>query len=119
MQSMRLFEIGFKDSPRQSGYVDKFYIAGETAEDVIEKARQWMLDDHREWWQTDGRAMKIAELLDDEVKNWEEETDEWAERRIAENPALMAALSKAEEVYEADVANRVLAKVLDVGTLIV
>ena len=50
MKEMRLFEIGFKDRPANTGYSHKLYVGADTAEDAIIKAREWVISDIDEWW---------------------------------------------------------------------
>ena len=88
MKEMRLFEIGFKDAPHNTGYSYKTNVGADNAEDAIIKAREWVIGDIDEWWYTD-----------------EELTPEKEEKE------------KQKEIERLN--NLLLARVQDIGTLIV
>ncbi len=68
MKEMRLFEIGFKDNPRDTSYSEKFHVAAETAEQAIEKGRQWLGEDFDRWWEEDGQYDEDLEQTKDEYR---------------------------------------------------
>jgi len=52
MKEMRLFEVGFKEKPHNTGYSYKTYVGADKAENAIIKAREWVIGDIDEWWYT-------------------------------------------------------------------
>ncbi len=68
MKEMRLFEIGFKDRPRDTSYSEKFHVAANTAEEAIEKGRAWLGEDFDRWWEEDGQHEKDLEQTEEEYR---------------------------------------------------
>lgn len=101
MKEMRLFEIGFKEKAQHTGYEEKVNVAAENAREAEEKARAWVLEKHTEWWVEDG--------YDEEVEYRKENGEDTS----------LPAMDKAREDALDRVRNFLLAKLYDIGTLIV
>ena len=117
MKEMRLFEVGLKERQGKSGYDEKVNVAANDAEESIAKARQWVVDNIYSWWnENDGRKDMIFSVYsDDDTVSEGEMTD-------SEILASEKYQAEAEKVFDEELArakNMLLAKVLDIGTLIV
>ena len=116
MKRMRLFEIGFKDKPHQVSYTHKLYIAAVSASQAVIRARRWMIEDHNTWWEEEGRICEMADIWPASLDNM---TDEQLEKEFEINEDYMAELSKRMMAVEDDLRNMVLAKLLDIGEVII
>ena len=101
MKEMRLFEVGLKNRPRDTSYSYKYNVAAEDAHDAEDKVRGFILEDHIAWWEEDGRVMAEEEMEAD-----------------GEEPTVSALDNRLREQLE-DLKSLCLAKLYDVGTLIV
>ena len=122
MKEMRLFEIGFKEKPYHTSYSEKFYVAAGDAEEALEKAKAWIDAGWQKWWKEDGEIDAQVEILYDEMKETfgnDDVPDKWIEKRFKDNPVLQGELAK----RRTEAMNRSgflsLAKLLDVGEVIV
>ena len=118
MKDMRLFEIGFKMRPHSAGYVEKFYVVANGGEDAVGKARKWLEQDHCRWWKEEGRDNTLWEMADKDFQKSgldDEQYDEWLKENNTYSDALTASFEKAIE----EIAKYELAKLYDVGTVVV
>ena len=122
MKEMRLFEIGFKETPDTTTYCDKFYVAAEDADAALEKARGKIDQDWRTWWEEEGEVDAQVNILYDEIIETfgdEEIPAGWIEKRFDGSPPLQGEIAK----RRTEALNRsgflALSKLLDVGTVIV
>ena len=117
MKEMRLFEVGLKEKQGKSGYDEKVNVAATDAEEAIAKARQWVVDKINRWWnENDGREDIIFSVYSDD--------DTVSEGEMVDSEILASEKyqAEAEKIFEDELnraENMLLAKVLDVGTLIV
>ena len=101
MKEMRLFEIGLKDAPHSTGYTYKYYVAADDAHEAEDKARGYIIEDYVAWWEEEGRDMEIADM------------------KSAEEDPTVPALDKVLQPRLDELRELHLAKLLDIGTLIV
>ena len=101
MKEMRLFEVGLKDAPRSVGYSYKYYVAADDAHEAEDNVRGYILEDHISWWEEEGRMMEEGDM---EARGIEPTVS-------ALDAILRSRLDELREMH--------LAKLLDVGTLVV
>ena len=101
MKEMRLFEVGLKGKPHSISYEYKYYVAADDAHEAEDKVRGYILEDHIAWWEEEGMDMEIADM---ELAN-EDPTIPVLDT------VLQSRLNELRELH--------LAKLLDIGTLIV
>ena len=116
MKEMRLFEVGFKEKPESLSYTEKFYVAASDAGDAIAKARLNVVEAINHWWKdNEGREEMIYSAYADDKEAPEDISD-------AECLASEKYQEAAQKIFDDEmerVKNLYLAKVLDIGTLIV
>ena len=115
MKEMRLFEVGLKSKSRHTGYEEKANVAASDANEAVAKMRQWVEDKTKHWWEEGGLedAVLLAYTEDIGAPDDMKEADILATSKYQE---------QAQKEYAEDmerVTNLRVAKVLDVGTLIV
>ena len=115
MKEMRLFEVGLKEEAHRSVYEEKVNVAANDAEEAVTKARQWVMDNTIRWWEGDGREEMIFAAYADDKKAAAEMTED----EILKEKMYQEAAQKEYETLIERNKNLFLAKVLDIGTLIV
>ena len=115
MKEMRLFEVGFKDKLKRSGYYEKLYIGAADALTAAENARLYLMEKMHEWWANGGKEdMIFTEYAED--KEAEEDLSDGeilATKKYQEAATLIFAEQKAQ------IDNLHLARLQDVGELII
>ena len=115
MKEMRLFEVGLKGESYHTGYEEKANIAAKDADEAVAKMRQWVEDKSKRWWESEGIEELTFAAYADDSKASEEMTDK-------EILATQKYQEAAQKDYENDmerIESLRVAKVLDIGTLIV
>ncbi len=115
MKEMRLFEVGLKEKLKSQGYYSKVNVGASGALEAVEKARLHVVEETKHWWEHGGREDNIFCAYADDRKASEEVSD--AEILAMEKYQKLAQKDFDDEMKR--VKNLYLAKVLDIGTLIV
>lgn len=114
MKEMRLFEVGFKEEPTSISYYNKVNVGASDAGTAIDKARSHVSEETVRWWESGGREDNIFCAYADDAK------------RSSMSDAEVLASEKYQKIAQKEfsaemerVKNLYLAKVLDIGMLIV
>jgi hypothetical protein len=120
MKETRLFEVGFKDKPHSTGYIEKFYVAADGGEEAIQIAREWVREDFLQWWnEDDGKNESLWRMAGKDFEKLgldDSEFDSWCESHRSDYEVSLAMELETELKR---VASYLLARVHDTGTVIV
>jgi len=115
MKEMRLFEVGLKGDTMTTSYEEKINVAANDADEAVKKAREWIVGKTQKWIDEGGLEDMVFNAYLEDKKKPEELTD-------AEVLATEKYIKKAQKDCN-DELRRIqglrLAKLLDIGTLIV
>ncbi len=115
MDEMRLFEVGFKDRPDSGSYYEKLYVGADDALTAVENTRQHLMNKMHEWWANGGKEdMMFTEYTEDK----EAEVD-IADEEILSTRKYQEAATRTFAEQKEEIDNLHLARVQDVGTLVV
>ena len=116
MKEMRLFEVGLKESPQDKFYAEKVNVAANDADEAVFIVRQWAIESVDDWWNNGDGMEEMIFAAYAEDKN---ASEEMPEEEILETRKYQKAAHKDYKTMMNRASNLVLAKVLDIGTLIV
>lgn len=116
MKEMRLFEVGFKEKVRSLGYYSKVNVGASGALEAVEKARLHLVEETNRWWnENDGREEAIFSAYVEDKKA----PDGLSDAEVLATEKYQKAARKDFDDEMERIKNLYLAKVLDIGTLIV
>ena len=115
MKEMRLFEVGLKGDTFTTSYEEKVNVAASDAYEAIGKMRRWLLQQSMDWWKSEGLDDLTIQAYVDDIGAPVNMPDD-------EILATLKYREEAQRIRDEDI-ERIeklrLAKVLEIGTLIV
>lgn len=120
MNKMRLFEVGFKEKPDSGSYYEKLYIGADDALTAVEKARQHLMNKMHEWWANGGKEdMMFTEYAEDEEAKTLEDGEDISDEEILATKKYQEAATRIFAESKEEIDDLHLARVQDVGKLVV
>ena len=115
MKEMRLFEVGLKGNTFTTSYTEKVNVAASDAYEAVGKMRRWLLQKTMDWWDSEGLNDLTIQAYTDDIGA---PVDMSGDEILATSKYREEAQQVRDEDIES-VENLRLAKVLEIGTLIV